>query len=63
MAVETKPTLDMVLAQRITSSVDTYIQDLERDFSNLSDDPSKIRFKNKYLRTFWTIIATRDEAF
>jgi 2-polyprenyl-3-methyl-5-hydroxy-6-metoxy-1,4-benzoquinol methylase len=60
---ETKPTLDRVLAQRITSSVDTYILDLERDFSKLSDDPSKIRFRNKYLRTFWTIIATRGEGF
>jgi len=57
---ETKPKLDVALAQRITSSVDTYIQDLERDFSNLTDDLSKIRFKNKYLRAFWTIIATRD---
>jgi 2-polyprenyl-3-methyl-5-hydroxy-6-metoxy-1,4-benzoquinol methylase len=57
---ETKPKLDLALAQRITYSVDTYIQNLDRDFSNLTDDPSRIRFKNQYLRTFWTIIATRD---
>ena len=57
---ETKPKLDLALAQRVTYSVDTYIQNLERAFSNLTDDPSRIRFKNQYLRTFWTIIATRD---
>jgi 2-polyprenyl-3-methyl-5-hydroxy-6-metoxy-1,4-benzoquinol methylase len=57
---ETKPTLDVALAKRITSAVERYMQNLEKDLSNLSDDPSKIRFKNKYLRTFWTIIATRD---
>lgn len=57
---ETKPGLDIGIAQQITSSVEKYMQDLEHDFSNLGDHPSKIRFKNKYLRTFWTIIATRD---
>jgi 2-polyprenyl-3-methyl-5-hydroxy-6-metoxy-1,4-benzoquinol methylase len=58
---ETKPRLDATLAGRITSSVENYIQDLERDFANLDDDRSKVRFKNKYLRTFWTIIANRGE--
>lgn len=57
---ETKPGLDIGIAQQITSSVEKYMQDLEHDFSNLGDHPSKIRFKNRYLRTFWTIIATRD---
>ena len=56
---ETKPRLDAGLAQRITSSVEKYMQDLEQDFSNLNNDPSKVRFKDKYLRSFWTIIATK----
>jgi 2-polyprenyl-3-methyl-5-hydroxy-6-metoxy-1,4-benzoquinol methylase len=58
--VETKPKLDIALAKRITSAVEAYVRDLEQDLSNLSDAQSKIRFKNKYLRTFWTIIATRN---
>ncbi len=58
--METKPKLDRVLAQQIISSIEKYIKDLEHDFSNLGTDVSKIKFKNKYLRSFWTIIATRN---
>ena len=59
---ETKPKLDEGLAQRIASSVETYLQCLQHDYSNINDDPSKVRFKDKYLRAFWTIIATRGQS-
>lgn len=57
---ETKPNLEIVIAQQITSLVEKYMEDLERDFSNLNDNISKMHFKNKYLRSFWTIIATKS---
>ena len=56
----TKPSLDNAIAERVTSSVEKYIENLEHDFSNLGDQALEIQFKNKYLRTFWTIIATRE---
>jgi hypothetical protein len=42
------------------SAVETYMRNLEHDLASLSDTPSRIRFKNKYLRSFWTILATRE---
>lgn len=55
----TKPRLDGSVAQLVTSSVEKYMKNLEYDFFNLGDNVSKIRFKNKYLRAFWTIIAAK----
>jgi len=59
--VETKPQLNHDLAQRIASGVETYMQNLDHDLSNISDAQSRTRFKNKYLRSFWTILATREQ--
>jgi len=56
----TKPRLDADVAQRVASAVDRYILDLEHAFMDLGNDSSRAQFKNKYLRSFWTIIATKD---
>jgi SAM-dependent methyltransferase len=56
---EIKPGLDPDLAQRITSSVEKYIENLRHDFTSLGTESSNVQFKDRYLRTFWTIIATR----
>jgi 2-polyprenyl-3-methyl-5-hydroxy-6-metoxy-1,4-benzoquinol methylase len=56
---EIKPGLETGLAQRITSSVEKYIENLEHDFADLGTESSTVQFKDRYLRTFWTIIAAR----
>lgn len=52
----TKPKLALAIAQRVDSAVEMYLEKLEQDFAELSDEASKTRFKNKYLRAFWTIL-------
>jgi SAM-dependent methyltransferase len=56
---ETKPKLEPVVAQCVDSAVQKYLNDLDRDFAELGDAASKTRFKDKYLRSFWTIIGER----
>jgi len=58
----TKPGLNKTVAELVTFSIEKYMKNLEFDFNNLSDDASKIQFKNKYLRSFWTIIAKKEAA-
>ena len=55
----TKPRLNADIAQHVTTSIDRYIRDLEQDFIRLGDNSSRGKFKDKYLRSFWTIIATK----
>jgi 2-polyprenyl-3-methyl-5-hydroxy-6-metoxy-1,4-benzoquinol methylase len=59
--IERMPRLDTGLSQRIASSVEKYIENLEREYANLAAESSKIQFKHSYLQTFWTIIATRGQ--
>jgi SAM-dependent methyltransferase len=59
---ETKPKLKAVLSEQITASIEKYLKDLQHDLASLSDDASKVRFKNRYLRAFWTLTATKRPA-
>lgn len=55
-----KPHLDPLLAARLTDAVESYIQRLAQDFSGIKDEFSRKRFEDKYLRSFWTILAIKD---
>ncbi|MBV6394067.1 MAG: hypothetical protein KPEEDBHJ_03313 [Anaerolineales bacterium] len=57
-----KPRLEPLLAARLTEAVESYIQRLEQDFSGIKDDLSRKRFEDKYLRSFWTILAIKGVA-
>lgn len=59
---ETKPKLESVIVERIEASIEKYLKGLEHDLSGISDDASEVRFKNRYLRAFWTITATKRPA-
>ena len=54
-----KPKLSTTTAETVTAEIQSYIAQLECDYSALADDVLIERFKDKYLRTFWTIIAAR----
>lgn len=54
-----KPHLEPSLAARLTNAVEAYIQLLEQDFSRIEDEFSRKRFEDKYLRSFWTILAIK----
>jgi hypothetical protein len=57
---ETEPKLHATVARQVSTSFDAYMRNLEKDYSNLYGEMSKEAFRNKYLRSFWTIIATRE---
>lgn len=59
--VEKKPKLDPVIAAQLAASVETFMDVLEKVYSNLDSEEQKQAFQNKYLRSFWTIIATRND--
>jgi 2-polyprenyl-3-methyl-5-hydroxy-6-metoxy-1,4-benzoquinol methylase len=59
--VEKKPKLDPAIAAQLAVSVETFMVVLEKDYSNLDSEEQKQAFQNKYLRSFWTIMATRDD--
>lgn len=54
-----KPHLPPLLAARLTEAVESYIQRLEQDFLGIKDELSRKRFEDKYLRSFWTILAIK----
>ncbi len=55
------PQLDSSLAAKLTDAVESYIQRLEQDFSGINDELSRKRFEDKYLRSFWTILAIKGD--
>jgi SAM-dependent methyltransferase len=57
---EKQPNLELGIAQKVASAVEKYMRELELAFTALTDDTSKRRFIDKYLRSFWTIIASRN---
>jgi 2-polyprenyl-3-methyl-5-hydroxy-6-metoxy-1,4-benzoquinol methylase/glycosyltransferase involved in cell wall biosynthesis len=59
---ETKPRLETGIAHKVSASVENYISSLEFDCLNLNDEISRQAFRNKYLRAFWTIMASRKTA-
>lgn len=59
--LKVKPRLEPLLAERMTNAVNAYIQKLEQDVSHVHDETSRKRFEDKYLRSFWTILAIKGE--
>jgi len=57
---EKKPGLNHEIAQKVMFSVENYIHKMETAFFQLTDDTSKQEFTNKYLKPFWSIIASRQ---
>ena len=55
---ETKPKLNTEVADMVSTSVERYMNNLEKDYSNLDLKTPDQAFIDKYLRNFWTIIAT-----
>ncbi len=56
---EVQPKLDAATAENVSVSVERYLKGLENDYLSLGGTLSIPAFQNKYLRSFWTIIATR----
>lgn len=59
--VEMKPRLDSAISSQVGASVETYLDVLEKDYSNLGSEAQRQALQNKYLRSFWTIMATRND--
>ena len=58
----TKPRLEQAIAEQVDSAVEKYLEKLERDSFDLGQGGSELQFKNRYLRAFWTIIATKEQS-
>lgn len=56
-----KPRIEDLIAEKLIKVVDVYIQQLEYDLSLVNDEASKKRFEDKYLRSFWTILAIKSK--
>jgi 2-polyprenyl-3-methyl-5-hydroxy-6-metoxy-1,4-benzoquinol methylase/glycosyltransferase involved in cell wall biosynthesis len=54
-----KPKLSLTVAQSVTDRIDHYLDQLEKDFSEIKGEKSAARFTSRYLMTFWTILARR----
>lgn len=58
--IKVKPCLEPPLAAKLENAVESYIQRIEQDASQVTDEESKKRFDDKYLRSFWTIFAIKS---
>ncbi len=61
--VNVQPRMDRLVVAKLTNAVDAYIQELERDISQAKDEASIKRFEDKYLRSFWTILAIKGRRY
>ncbi len=61
-AFKTAPNIEKNIADAVIEAVDAYLRRLESDFAELNDEASQKRFEDKYLRSFWTLLAVKDEA-
>ena len=54
-----KPKFSDSVSKTVQSVMISYIFKLENDFNSLDDEVSKEGFRNKYLSSFWTIVALK----
>ncbi|HXF85699.1 MAG TPA: class I SAM-dependent methyltransferase [Anaerolineales bacterium] len=51
---------DSRIVKGVSDAVNAYIQQIEADFALVNNPIAQKRFENKYLRSFWTIVATKS---
>ncbi len=56
---EKRPDLPTLVGVRLSSAVDTYIEELETGFDRVTGSKARVAFHNKYLQSFWTILACK----
>jgi len=56
---EKKPDLNQEIAQKVVIAVENYMNELELAYYKITDDASKKQFSDRYLQSFWNIVAFR----
>lgn len=58
-----RPQLDEAISAKVSMAVDAYIQELEDDLALATNPIARQRFEDKYMRSFWTIFATKSPTY
>lgn len=55
------PRLEYAMIEKIEEAIETYLFQCESDFLKINDEVSQKRFEDKYLRSFWTLLAFKEK--